>query len=40
MLFRSVILWAMEIAPAKDEHGEDIPVDVDGYLDSGSGMVQ
>ena len=36
----AVILWAMEIAPAKDEHGRDIPVDVDGYLDSGSGMVQ
>ena len=34
----AVILWAMELAPAKDEHGRDIPVDVDGYLDSG--MVQ
>jgi cytochrome P450 len=34
----AVLLWAMEIVPAKDEDGKDIPVDVDGYLDSG--MVQ
>jgi cytochrome P450 len=34
----AVILWAMEIKPDKDEDGKDIPVDVDGYLDSG--MVQ
>lgn len=31
----AVILWAMKIVPAKDEDGKDIPVDVDGYLDSG-----
>jgi cytochrome P450 len=31
----AVILWAMQIVPAKDEDGKDIPVDVDGYLDSG-----
>jgi hypothetical protein len=30
-----VILWAMEIMPDKDDDGKDIPVDVDGYLDSG-----
>ena len=34
----AVMLWAMELAPAKDEYGRDIPVDVDDYLDSG--MVQ
>ena len=34
----AVILWAMEIVPAKDEDGKDVPVDVNGYLDSG--MVQ
>ncbi|KAH9992003.1 cytochrome P450 [Russula compacta] len=31
----AVILWAMELAPAKDELGRDIPVDVDDFLDSG-----
>jgi cytochrome P450 len=34
----AMVLWAMELVPAKDEHGRDIPIDVDGYLDSG--MVQ
>ena len=34
----AVILWAMDIVPAKDEDGKDIPVVVDEYLDSG--MVQ
>jgi cytochrome P450 len=31
----AVMLWAMELRPAQDERGRDIPVDVDGYLDSG-----
>lgn len=31
----AVMLWASEVVPAKDERGKDIPVDVDGYLDSG-----
>ncbi|KAI9457602.1 cytochrome P450 [Lactarius psammicola] len=31
----AVMLWASEVVPAKDECGKDIPVDVDGYLDSG-----
>jgi cytochrome P450 len=34
----AVMLWAMDLAPGKDEQGRDVPVDVDGYLDSG--MVQ
>jgi cytochrome P450 len=34
----AVMLWAMEIVPVKDEYGEDVPVDVDDYVDSG--MVQ
>jgi len=31
----AVLLWASEIVPAKDESGQDIPVDVDDYLDNG-----
>ncbi|KAH9994663.1 cytochrome P450, partial [Russula vinacea] len=31
----AVMLWAMKLVPDKDEDGRDIPVDVDGYLDSG-----
>jgi len=31
----AVMLWAMELAPAKDEYGREIPVDVDGYVDNG-----
>jgi hypothetical protein len=34
----AVMLWAMKLVPAEDEHGRDIPVDVGAYLDSG--MVQ
>ncbi|KAI0260782.1 cytochrome P450 [Gloeopeniophorella convolvens] len=31
----AVMLWAMEISPTKDKYGKDVPVDVDGYTDSG-----
>jgi cytochrome P450 len=31
----AILLWALEVVPAKDECGKDIPVDVDGYLDNG-----
>ncbi|KAI9464785.1 cytochrome P450 [Russula earlei] len=31
----AVMLWAMELAPAKDGCGRDVPVDVDGYVDNG-----
>ena len=34
----AVMLWAMQIVPAKDENGREIPVDVDDYIDNG--MVQ
>jgi cytochrome P450 len=34
----AVMLWAMKLVLAEDEHGRDIPVDVGAYLDSG--MVQ
>ena len=31
----ALMLWAMDLVPAKDEHGKDIPVNVNDYVDSG-----
>ncbi|KAI0066939.1 hypothetical protein BV25DRAFT_1912281 [Artomyces pyxidatus] len=32
----AITLWACEFEPAKDELGDPIPIDVDGWLDQGT----